>query len=160
MCLAGRTESDERRKIVKRIIWAHDGTLRADRALPTVTDLANSTGATLVLACVHRDWHIGSHEILPEDHEPLDAVLRRRVEALVAEGFPAELTISSSRQGHPADLIADLAAEEKADLIVTSSHGYGPVAGMLMGSFTSHLLKVAHCPVLVVPPGVLAPSAN
>lgn len=32
------------------------------------------------------------------------------------------------------------------------SHGQGAVAGLFLGSFTVHLLKVAPCPVLVVPP--------
>lgn len=145
---------------MKRIIWAHDGTPRADRALPTIKNLLSSTGATVLVACVHRDRRIGHHDVLADSHDQLDAALRERVDALVAEGLHAELTFSSSREAHPADLIADLAVEEDVDLIVTASHGHGAVAGLLMGSFTGHLIKVAHCPVVVVPPGVLDYAAN
>lgn len=137
--------------MVTRIIWANDGTLSADRALPVIKDLISSTGASLTVSYVHRDWHIGHRPVLVEDHRPIETELRRRVDALVAEGFDADLALHDNDGGHPAQLIADLAEDEDADLIVAGSHGRGPVAGLLLGSFTSHLLKVAHCPVLIVP---------
>lgn len=136
---------------MKRIIWANDGTPAADRALPVVRNLAASTGAGVTVACVHRDWHIGHRPVLVEDHRPIEAELQHQVQELRDAGFDADLVVTTNDGGHPAQLIANLAEDADADLIVTGSHGKGPVAGLITGSFTSHLLKVAHRPVLVVP---------
>ena len=56
-----------------------------------------------------------------------------------------------SRSGHAAHVLADLAREAGADLIVAGTHGQGPVAGFFLGGFTIHLLQAASCPVLVEP---------
>ncbi len=50
-------------------------------------------------------------------------------------------------------MIADVAREAEADLIVIASRGRGPFAGALLGSTTQRLLPIASCPVLVVPGG-------
>ena len=52
--------------MVTRIIWANDGTLSADRALPVIKDLIASTGASLTVPYVHRDWHLGHRPVLVE----------------------------------------------------------------------------------------------
>lgn len=136
---------------MKRIIWANDGTPAAGRALPVIKNLVASTGAGVTVACVHRDWHIVHRPVLVEDHRPVELELRHRVEDMLADGIAADLVVTTNDGGHPAQLIADLAEDEDADLIVTGNHGKGAVAGLFTGSFTSHLLKVAHRPVLVVP---------
>jgi nucleotide-binding universal stress UspA family protein len=116
-----------------------------------IKDLIASTGASRTASYVHRDWHLGHRPVLVEDHRPIEAELRRPVDVLIAQGLDADLALTTNDGGHPAQLIADLAEHEEADLIVAGSHGRGPAAGLLLGSFTSHLLKVAHCPVLIVP---------
>ena len=138
---------------MQRIIWANDGTPAAGRALPVIRNLVASTGARVTVACVHQDWHIGHRAVLVEDHRPIERELRHRVDDLLAVGIAAELVVTTNDGGHPAQLIADLAEDQDADLIVTGNHGKGVVAGLITGSFTLALLKVAHRPVLVVPPG-------
>lgn len=137
--------------MVNRIIWANDGSPSADRALPVIRSLVASTGAGVTVACVHRDWHIGHRPVFVEDHRSIEQELQDRVGDLVAHGIDADLVVTTNDSGHPAQLIADLADDQDADLIVTGNHGKGAVAGLFAGSFTSHLLKVAHRPVLVVP---------
>ena len=137
--------------MVKRIIWANDGSPSAGRSLPVIRDLVASTGAGLTIGCVHREWHIGRRPVLVEDHRQIEEGMRRRADQLKAEGLSVDLVMTTNDAGHPAQVIADLADSEDADLIVVGSHGRGPVADLFLGSFTSHLLKVVHRPVLIVP---------
>ena len=53
--------------------------------------------------------------------------------------------------GQPYGAIVDCAENERIDLIVISSHGRGGLSRMLIGSVTDKVLRVAPCPVLVVP---------
>jgi nucleotide-binding universal stress UspA family protein len=53
--------------------------------------------------------------------------------------------------GGAAHAIAEIAKKQGADLIVAGTRGYGPIAGLLLGSVTHRLLHIAHCPILVVP---------
>jgi nucleotide-binding universal stress UspA family protein len=43
------------------------------------------------------------------------------------------------------------AAEMGVDLLVLGSRGFGPVMRLLIGSVSSHVIRQASCPVLVVP---------
>jgi len=52
--------------------------------------------------------------------------------------------------GDPGHEVADYAKEEKADLIVISSHGYGFLKHLLLGSVAERIVRLAHCPVLVL----------
>jgi universal stress protein A len=53
-------------------------------------------------------------------------------------------------RGRPWDKIVEVAAEEKADLIVMGTHGVGGLSHALMGSVAEKVLHHAPCPVLVV----------
>ncbi|MEY2519696.1 MAG: hypothetical protein QOF24_1455 [Verrucomicrobiota bacterium] len=53
--------------------------------------------------------------------------------------------------GPPARQICDYADRHEADLIVMSTHGSTGLAHALLGSVAEHVVRYAHCPVLVVP---------
>lgn len=55
-------------------------------------------------------------------------------------------------------LIADLARRIGADYIVMGSHGHTAFYDVIAGSTTSSVLKLAPCPVVIVPPGRKAPA--
>lgn len=52
--------------------------------------------------------------------------------------------------GEPGHKIAELAAQEKAELIVLSSHGRTGISRLLIGSVAEKVVRLAHCPVLVL----------
>lgn len=52
--------------------------------------------------------------------------------------------------GEPGHKIAEFAAEEKAELIVLSSHGRTGISRLLIGSVAEKVVRLAHCPVLVL----------
>ncbi|TWT83478.1 Universal stress protein G [Planctomycetes bacterium CA13] len=54
------------------------------------------------------------------------------------------------RIGDPGREIAVYAETEAADLVVIASHGYGFFKHMLLGSVAERVVRLAHCPVLVL----------
>jgi nucleotide-binding universal stress UspA family protein len=53
--------------------------------------------------------------------------------------------------GTPADEISRLASEQKADMVITATHGKSGFKRFLLGSVTEKLMKTLHCPLLVLP---------
>lgn len=53
------------------------------------------------------------------------------------------------RQGHPGPGLLDIAREVGADLIACGTHGMSGVQYVLLGSVAQHLLRQAHCDVLI-----------
>jgi nucleotide-binding universal stress UspA family protein len=53
--------------------------------------------------------------------------------------------------GVPAQVICDYARNHEVDLIVTSTHGTTGLTHVLLGSTAEHVVRYAHCPVLVMP---------
>lgn len=75
-----------------------------------------------------------------------EAVLARAAAAL--SGYPVETLVA---WGDPGEALVTTAAELPAAAIVVGSRGLGGVKRFLLGSVSSHVVKNAPCPVLVVP---------
>jgi nucleotide-binding universal stress UspA family protein len=54
-------------------------------------------------------------------------------------------------EGHPGEQIVKFAEAERIDLVVVGAHITHPLARMLAGSTSIHVLAHAHCSVLIVP---------
>ena len=54
--------------------------------------------------------------------------------------------------GDPGREIAEFAEREMADLIVMPSHGHGFIKHLMLGSVAERVVRLAHCPVLVLKP--------
>ncbi len=57
-----------------------------------------------------------------------------------------------ARLGEPAKEIVELADEENADLIVVATHGYHGIRRLWHACVSEHVVRDAHCPVLVMRP--------
>jgi nucleotide-binding universal stress UspA family protein len=141
----------------KTIIWATDGSQGAERALATALELAREEDAKLLV--VHADARVrgraGNAPVFADEPDIVMA-LEKKVEDLEGLGCNAELVVVHGARD-PGDLIAEIAQDRAADVIVVGTRGHGRVAGMLLGSVTQRLLHAATCPVLAVPPQVAAP---
>ena len=141
------------------VIWATDGSDAAERALPFAKTLASSPGAKLVVAHVREllGGRAGGYPVRVDEDEFVSE-LTHKVDRLRADGLDASLRVVPSFDPNAAHALADLALEVGGNVIVVGTRGRGVVAGLLLGSVTQRLLHLAHCPVLAVPPHVVAPA--
>jgi nucleotide-binding universal stress UspA family protein len=139
--------------MLKKVIWATDGSPTTKSEYPVAKDLAESSGAKLIVA--HAGEMVSSDQagIFVDSTETLQATLERTVDNLKRAGLDAELALVKASQANAAQTIADFAQNSGADIIVAGNRGYGPVSAIFLGSFTFRLLQVAPCPVVVVPTG-------
>jgi len=138
------------------IIWATDGSDLADHALEVVHDFAqNWTELPRVLA-VHIDQRWTGREMNVTKltgEDDLDTKIRTQLRALEDEGFATGFELrQANRMEDESGLIASVAAENDAQLIVVGTRGHGRFAGAVFGSVAQGLPHSAPCPVLVVPP--------
>lgn len=138
----------------ERILWATDGSPDAMRALTVAKELASEDGATLTIAHVVQKIASSGDKALAwyANEEDVEEAVKQVATELSESGLTVTVRIVNHVGPQPAHVIADLAREADADLIVVGSRGHGTIPGLLLGSVTQRLLHVAPCPMLVVPP--------
>lgn len=134
------------------LTWATDGSSAAAQALPYAKGLAQADAALLIVVHVNEFMAGRAPGPVNVKEDEIQAAIGKQVENLKQEGLDATLQLGEVMAGGAAHVIADIAKERGADLIVTSTRGLGPVSGLLLGSVTHRLVQIAPCPVLVVPP--------
>lgn len=97
----------------------------------------------------HATLEAAAHELGGQALEPARALL-------LASGHNPELLV---RIGPPADTILDVAQRYENCVLVMGSGRHGPLGGYAMGSVALRVAPAAHCPVVLVRPGVQIPSA-
>jgi nucleotide-binding universal stress UspA family protein len=135
------------------IVAGTDGSESAERAVREAARLAVATGARLVLVSAFSDLHPFRERIESSareqliDLEKVAEQLLLRASANVGAGLDVETV---SRHGHPAEVIADVAREEGAQLIVVGDRGLTGIRRFLLGSISERLSHHAPCNVLIV----------
>jgi len=77
----------------------------------------------------------------------------RHAEMAFREGFAASPFCKSDfhvRIGDPGSEIVKFAEQLQADLVVMPSHGRSGIPRLLIGSVAERVLRLAHCPVLIL----------
>jgi nucleotide-binding universal stress UspA family protein len=139
---------------VESIVVGTDGSPGAEAAVERAAEVARGTGARVHLVTAYPDIpsyreRIGSSA----KREPIDlqqvadSVLARAAGTL--SGIEVE---THSREGDPAQVIADVANEQDADLIVVGDRGLTGLERFLLGSVSSKLSHHAPCSVMIVRP--------
>jgi nucleotide-binding universal stress UspA family protein len=142
------------------ILLASDGSEHALTAAQAAVEIAKRFDAKLTLLCVFdppatlNDIAAGQQEsaedagvLMQHAEHVLDAATRRTEKVLEAAGVPFE---SRCETGHPVNMIVNVAARERVDLIVMGSRGLGRFESFLLGSVSERVLHHANCPVLIV----------
>lgn len=141
-----------------KILLPLDGSALAERALLPALTVARHNNAEVMLVRVPE----AAQMFIPAEgglgmHYPDRAQEQARAAAWTyLQGLQAERGVNGVplkarlADGDVASALVDAATEERADLIVMSSHGYSGVTRWVLGSVAEKVLRDAACPVLIV----------
>jgi nucleotide-binding universal stress UspA family protein len=134
---------------------AYDGSEESKLALAEARGLAGALGAKLRLITVINEWPYVPEsspsrsleefmEVVREEHREIQKqAIAELGDALEVDTFVGE--------GDPDEVLVAQGAE--LDLLVMGSRGYGPIRRTLLGGVSAKVMRMAPCPVVVVPRG-------
>jgi nucleotide-binding universal stress UspA family protein len=139
------------------IILPIDFSNLSEAALPLAKRIASVLDAQIHCVYVVEQPHIytavdmATPVVIPAPEDIADSA-RAQLEKFIASHLPNTQTgaIAKVLVGRPAEEILDYADETDAEMIIMTTHGYGGVKHMLLGSTTEAVLRNANCPVLSV----------
>ena len=142
---------------IRTILMPTDFSEGAARALGWARALARAFGAKIVLLHVvdlAAAWMpVGGLGSMPAPVPP-DFVDRFTTTAQAAldamAGDATEVTQRVLRNGHPREVILEVAKEVQADVIVMGTHGRRGVSHLFIGSVAEHVVRHASMPVWTV----------
>lgn len=119
---------------IQKVLVAYDGSAHSSRALLAAAEIAARPGVDCLLAAVAQSEDAG-HEALA----PAEAFL-------IHHGIsPRKKVVVGSK---PSDVICEMVASGKADLVIMGAYGHSPIREVLFGSTTEQVL--AHCGANVI----------
>ncbi len=119
---------------IRTILVAYDGSVHASRALLAAAELGGRPGVVCKLVAVAPSEEAGNEMLAPA------------VAFLCHHGVtPERKVVIASR---PSEVICQVAASARADVLVMGAYGHSPVREMLFGSTTEKVLS--HCEATVL----------
>ena len=140
--------------VLKNILVATDFSDSAAVALTYGKDLARTFNARLHLAHMVDDVMARCSPevsfVAPDVQKDLEARAWRELRALMAnDPTPHIIPVVQTCVNIPHAII-EYAKANGIDLIITGTHGRGPIKHLLMGSVAERVVRTAPCPVLTV----------
>ena len=136
---------------IRRILVGVDGSEHADRAVRWAADLADTTGADVVVAhALGLLFRSGDEMVASDAH-------REEIQRLLEDEWSAPLRErgvshrAELRDGNPVTVMLELADECDADLLVMGSRGAGGFPALLLGSMSTQVAQHSTRPVVIVP---------
>lgn len=143
---------------VRQVAVAFDGSPEADHALEVAAAFARGADARLRVVTAVNSAAAGIYPPPPLDiasYEELGRIARDEARARLDDAIGAlEPGVRAEGVVLDGDIVSMLLEDAKADdLLFAGSRGKGPFRRVLVGSVSTHLLRDAACPVVVVPRG-------
>lgn len=139
---------------MQSIVVGTDGSPNAEAAVRKATAIAKGTGAIVHLVCAYPDApNFGENIASSARRDPVElrsvaeSVLVRAERAVEAQGVAV---MTHAREGHPPNVILEVAQEENADLIVVGARGLTGIKRFLLGSVSSKLAHHATSSLMIV----------
>jgi nucleotide-binding universal stress UspA family protein len=130
------------------------------QAFSFARDEAVRRGSEIVLLSVLDDWNVPMQtyeytppEVFFEMKEDLLKQRKKSLESLLEEHFSncsGSIRVADAAGKSVADEIVRVASEIRASVVVIASHGKGTIRSLLLGSVVERVVRLAHCPILVI----------
>lgn len=150
VAVAPANYADRAGQRIDSVSVAFNGSAEAWRALLSAGEIARAANARLTIIGVVEAaavWYSGYAG--PDNLAAIRDIVRQELDVAAAEMQGLREVRTKVLDGEPVRAIAEASAGD--DLLVLGSRGYGPVQRVLLGSVSSHLIRHASCPTLVVP---------
>lgn len=138
---------------MKKILVATDASEYSRTALKSALVLAREFHSEIELLFVLHKTLVYDDSLLDQDliMQSQDEKTGERVLKATLEGIDVSgVTITQKiAEGKPANVILQEIDKENIDLVVMGSHGYGAIAGAVLGSVSQRVLHSAKCSVLI-----------
>jgi nucleotide-binding universal stress UspA family protein len=135
------------------IVVGTDGSAGAEAAIRKIIELAQGRAQTVNLVCAYPGRSVLERLGMTAKTDPIDLrgvamdVLARDERRFEDAGFDVEL---HAREGDPAEVLIDVAREQKAELIVVGARGDSSSRHFTLGSVASKLTHHAPSSVMIV----------
>ena len=143
---------------LKRILCPMDFSDPSFEALKAAGELAQTYSAEMILVNVVQPVQAIAAPGVPasysvkEYYEQMSEAARKSFEDIVENRVPQGVKVRTKvLEGQPADEIVREAEAEKADIIVTATHGWTGWRRFVFGSVAEKVVRLSTCPVLTVP---------
>lgn len=137
----------------KKIMCAVDFSSFTNNILSYSVGLCKEFNAKLFLIHIVMDVHnLFKYGETTLDAEMIQVEQLQKAQKLLEElasDLPVEHELIVNK-GEPADEIRRIALEENIELVITATHGKSGIQRFLIGSVTEKLMKIIHCPLLVL----------
>lgn len=139
----------------KKILVPTDASEYSRRALITALELARKFQAEVVLLFVtytpEAYWGYNPAYTIEISKEQIEETGKHTLSAALAGIDVGDVPLQKQTiSGHPSNVILAEIVNQNIDLVVMGSHGYGPIAGSVLGSVSQRVLRKSTCPVLIV----------
>jgi nucleotide-binding universal stress UspA family protein len=136
---------------IGRILLATDLAPASEGAAEEALQLARDLRAELLVVSVIDGQRGHALEQLPQRMDQRRAAREMAAQSLVIRGRAAGVRVSFLVwEGDPGPAIVEAAHAELVDLVVVGTRGRNRVERAVLGSVSDHVVRHAHCPVLVV----------
>ncbi len=138
----------------RKILFAHNATPAAERALIYLEHLARQEEAEVVVLHVYQSLErysatAGYIQLVEQLETVAHEVVSDTVEYLQNAGVSAVGAVAAGSS--TARVIVEMARDEEVSLIVLGTRGPTQVSDLLLGDVSTEVLRHAPCPVFLVP---------
>lgn len=139
----------------KKILVPTDASEHSRRALEKAIELAQTFHAEVLLLHVSYTpqayWGFTVSYGITVTDEQLEQNGELALEATLSGIDTSNVVLSKKVEfGHPVTVILEQIKKKNIDLVVMGSHGYGAIAGSVLGSVSQRVLQRSSCPVLII----------
>jgi nucleotide-binding universal stress UspA family protein len=137
---------------LKKILVPLDFSQTSLKALHYAVPFARQFGAKITLAHIAKPPLYSAEGLYPEHLGPEQLIsIKKDLQGVRDAAIPPDLPVDIVvRYGHAFEDILAVAREIRADLLITTTHGYTGLKHMFLGSTAENVVRRASCPVLVV----------